>query len=164
VRKNPNRFCDINERLFIFTCSAMPNKKSDTPKRKRMNRSGRLQSAKGWICVYRGKNLVQGYAKHFGTNLLLAIFELRILGITVSTEYEEAIKRSMADRAKQKQSISKLAKEHEAPNNWEDENFSFIAGYTSGGAPYGISKIEDAVSEEPGETEGLPGSEEMPWF
>ena len=41
--------------------------------------------------------------------------------------------------------------------SYSDENFYFIAGYTSGGAPYGITWKEDEMEE----LEGMEGMEEL---
>lgn len=40
---------------------------------------------------------------------------------------------------KQNKKNKKLKEDHEIPEYGSDENFFFIAGYTSGGAPYGIT-------------------------
>ena len=45
-------------------------KKTSIPKRKRLKRKSRLLSAKSWIPRYTGKNIVKGYAKRFGADLL----------------------------------------------------------------------------------------------
>jgi hypothetical protein len=127
----------------------MSNKKPNTPRRKRLNRPGRLLAAKAWLSIYKGKNLVRGYAKNFGTDLLCAISELRTLGFEASAEYEQGIKRSMADRAKLKQQKKEAAEREEAlADDWQDENFSFIAGYTGGGAPYCISRDSESFFDE----------------
>lgn len=110
-------------------------------------RERRLQSAKEWLQAYKGKHLVRAYAKRFHVDLLCAITELRLLGIAITEEYETAVKRSVADRiALKKQKKS----ESVTPLQWgvdQDEHFAFIAGYTPGGAAYGI-RWEDLSEEE----------------
>ena len=54
------------------------------PRRKRMKCEKRLKAAKAWIPQYEGKNLVKGYRKHFGVDILCAIKELQMLGIEFS--------------------------------------------------------------------------------
>jgi hypothetical protein len=107
---------------------------------KTCKREKRLRSAKDWIKAYTGKHIAKGYAKHFTVDLLCAITELRILGVEIKAEYVEAVKRSMADKALQ-QKKRKEAKEGQTELNdgISDDHFAYIAGYTSGGAPYGIT-------------------------
>lgn len=116
----------------------MPNKKSNTPKRKTLNRTGRLLVGKAWISIYRGKNLTRGYAKHYGVDLLCAIVELRMLGVPVSAVYEEDIKKSIAARAKLKQ---KTRESYGMPDDlidWEDVDMAFPAGYVDQDTPFGV--------------------------
>jgi hypothetical protein len=117
-------------------------KHSSTPKRKRLNRKQRISMTKNWLKTYDGKNIVKGYSNWFGVDLLCAIAELRIAGEDISIDYEEKIQKSHMERINQR----KLKKEHsefeqEQINEW-DEEFEFIAGYTSNGVPYGIRKEE----------------------
>jgi len=110
---------------------------------KTLNRTKRLKLAPQWISVYTGKNPVRGYGRHFSGDLICAITEMRILGYPVPEEYELAVKRSIADRnlqRKKKREAKAAATNH--PNDVSDGEFTFIAGYTSGGAPYGIRREE----------------------
>ena len=73
-----------------------------------MNRQSRLQSAQRWLIAlekdkkFSGKNTVRRYAKWYGVDLLCAIKEVRLLGIIVEDEYEELVRRSIADRLRMK--------------------------------------------------------------
>ncbi len=69
------------------------------PRRKRLQRPARLQAAVKWRSGYGGKNIVRGYARWFGVDLLCAIVELRMLGIAVAAEYEQQIRHTIAARA-----------------------------------------------------------------
>ena len=129
-------------------------KKKNISKKTTQKRAVRLQLARKWLGTYTGKNIVRGYAKHFRTDLLCAIAELSMLGIAVSEEYQEAVKRSISDRAMQNRKKKAEAQDKNAINDDRDEHFSFIAGYTSGGAAYGVSWEETAFSE-PDITENL---------
>jgi hypothetical protein len=60
---------------------------SSCPRHKRLNRTSRLQAAEKWLEKYTGKNIVRGYRKHFGVNLLCAALELQALGYVVSETY-----------------------------------------------------------------------------
>lgn len=98
-----------------------------------MKGPARVQAAKQWIPTYTGKNLVRGYSRHFGVDLLCAVAELEILGYEVTLEYKEQLKKEFENR--QKQADEKMLN---VPLE-EDDQFYFIAGYTSGGAPYGLT-------------------------
>jgi hypothetical protein len=109
-------------------------------KTKTRKRDRRLQSARDWIKTYTGKHIVKGYAKHYAVDLLCAIAELRMLGVAISDGYVEAVKRSMADKALQQKKRKEVkARKSELNDDTSDEHFAYIAGYTSGGAPYGIT-------------------------
>jgi len=43
----------------------MSKKKPLPPRVKRMDRQGRLNSARAWLTKYGGKNVLRGYCKHF---------------------------------------------------------------------------------------------------
>jgi hypothetical protein len=104
----------------------------------------RLKLAKDWVKLYPGKNIVKGYAKNFGVDKLCAIKELRLSGIEISEEYENQIRQSIEEIKRQKK-LRKEKGEQELKSLTDfdsDENFAFIAGYTSGGFPYGITHEE----------------------
>jgi hypothetical protein len=69
------------------------------PRRKRMQRPARLQAAVKWRSGYGGKDLVRGYARWFGVDLLCAIVELRMLGVAVDAAREHELRRAIAARA-----------------------------------------------------------------
>lgn len=117
-------------------------KNSSTPKRKRLNRKQRISMTKNWTKTYNGKNFVKGYSNWFGVDLLCAITELRIAGETISIDYEECVRKSHKDKINQRKLNKENSEfEQELINEW-DEDFEFIAGYTSNGVPYGIRKDE----------------------
>ncbi len=117
-------------------------KQTNTPKRKRLNRKQRISMTKNWIKNYNGKNIVKGYSNWFGVDLLCAIAELRMAGETISVDYEERVKKSHQDKVNQRKLNKENSEfEQEQINEW-DEDFEFIAGYTSNGVPYGIRKDE----------------------
>jgi len=127
----------------------MKKRKSNTPRHKRMKREARLQAAKHWISKYEGKNIIKGYSKHFGVNRLCAIKELEILGYKFKPEYIKQVKESLKAQEKARQQ-HKLQKKREENLNTEidsDGNFYYIAGYTSRGAPYGVT-WEEAIKDE----------------
>jgi len=103
----------------------------------------RLKLAPQWISTYTGKNPVRGYARHFSVDLICAITEMRMLGYPVPEEYVLAVKRSIADRSLQKKKKREVKEAVvNPPDDFSDGEFTFIAGYTSGDAPYGIRREE----------------------
>lgn len=125
----------------------MPKKKKRNlgPRRKRMKRQGRLQSAKHWITSYNGSNIIKGYRNWFGVDFPCAIQELRTLGVKLNEQYVSQVLKSREQSILLKQKKIQEKKDLELENSLldSDENFYFIAGYTSGGCPYGIT-WEDA--------------------
>ena len=111
---------------------------------KTLHRNKRLKSAAEWVKTYSGKRIVHGYAKRYGVDKLCAVKELRLIGIEISEEYENQLRQSIEALKKQRQ-FKKYKKEQELNSLSgfdSDENFAFIAGYTSGGFPYGITHEE----------------------
>src|SRR5882672_1090742 len=70
------------------------------PRRKRMRRPVRLMAAVKWRAGYGGKNIVRGYARWFGIDLVCAITELRMLGVAVDPEYEAQLRLMIVARTK----------------------------------------------------------------
>lgn len=129
---------------------AKKKRKKTIIKRTTQPRTVRLNRAKAWLESYEGKNLVRGYAKKYRVDLLCAIAELRMLGVEIKTEYELAVKKTIEQQLEQKR-IRKEAEmgvgEFDGINEYQDGDFAYIAGYTSGGAPYGI-RWEDMPKED----------------
>jgi len=115
-------------------------KKSQTPKRKRLKKEARLNAAKGWMEKYDGKSIISGYSKWFGVDKACAIRELKLLGVQIPDELEKQILKSEKERIALKISI-RASRANEMPFD-SDEVFAFILGYTSGGAPYGLTHEE----------------------
>ena len=120
------------------------------PRRKRMTREQRLQSAKStdFLSKHMAKDMVRHYARWYGVDLLCAIAELRQLGLERSPEREDAAKISLQNRLEQKRKSQEESFSADISCD-SDETFAFIAGYTSGGAPYGVTwgEMEDADGE-----------------
>ncbi len=115
--------------------------KSNISRHKRMKREGRLKAFKYWIPKYEGENIIKGYSNDFGVNKLCAIKELEMLGYNFKLEYIMQVKESLKAHEKLKQEYKLGKKQSENVNDYiySDETFYFIAGYTSGGAPYGVT-------------------------
>ena len=111
------------------------------PRRKHMKRSHRLSAAIPWTSRYEGKNLVAGYSKWFGVDQLCAIKELTMIGVDIPPQIVAQVQstharkheRALRNKEKKKQnSMHGMLSGH-------DEFFAFIAGFTEGGAAYGIT-------------------------
>lgn len=129
-------------------------KRQRSPRRKRMKREGRLRSARSWIAKYEGKNIVKGYSKWYGVDLLCAIRELRILGVKIDEERERQVKATLEGRIRARQQKRLLQEQEKLSQVYSDsdDTFAFIAGYTSGGLPYGVTWEERVQkTQEPAE-------------
>jgi hypothetical protein len=116
-------------------------------KRKNLTKDRRIQSAENWIKDYKGKSIISGYAKWFGVNKICAIKELKILGVVIPESLKNQIIASL--KAKKEQKLKQI-QEKEKLNTFQvesDSYFGFIAGYTSGGIPYGLTHDEMAQIE-----------------
>lgn len=123
----------------------MGKKKSCQPRRLRMKRKQRLDAAKAWLPKYEGKNIVQGYRKHFGVDFICAFIELETLGVEIDPGYKEKALQAVKARAEARRL---KAAEEEIFWDFQDEEFACIIGYTSWGFPYGTrwNEIDDNFS------------------
>ncbi len=104
-----------------------------------MQRPSRLQAAKHWIPTYVGENIIKGYKKWFGVDLVCAINELRLLGVKLDEQYVfQALNSKEQEIAKKQKKLAEKKQELDFPFD-SDDHYYFIAGYTSGGFPYGIT-------------------------
>lgn len=107
---------------------------------KKQKRKQRLQKARNFISTYEGKNIVRGYCRKFNVGQVCAINELEILGYEIDPNYKKQVfsqhnDRIKADEKKRKEKEIKKTK----LESWQNENFYYIAGYTLGGVPFGIT-------------------------
>lgn len=114
--------------------------------KKRLKFEERKLKAEKWLLKYNleRENLVKAYRKQFAVDRIKAVEELQKLRVKLSTE--EIEKERMAVKAyKECQAAKKIKrrkqniKTENTQSSAQDDNFYFIAGYTSGGAPYGIT-------------------------
>ena len=120
------------------------------PKRKQYKREQRLQLAKKWLETYAGKNIVKGYRQHYGVDWKTAFTELEMLGIQIDPEYKKRVLESVESQAasRRRKREEQNTQSEGLLSEFQDDNFAFIVGYTSGGAPYGITWEEwDAIDE-----------------
>lgn len=102
-------------------------------------REKRLREARKWY-EEQGFNddshIVKAYRKRFNVDNNCAMKELCMLNVLSPEKqkaYEDILKAKAAKKRKKKQP------EPEYDDLFQDDTFYFIAGYTSGGAPYGMT-------------------------
>ena len=134
-------------------------RQSNMPRRKRFKREQRLESAKSWLPTYEGKNVFRGYRKRYGVDWPTALRELEMLGVEVSPAYREQVLRTVQEQAeaKKRKRLERAAELESALGIEQDDYFAYIIGYTSGGAPYGITweeweALDDSEAEEDAES------------
>lgn len=120
-----------------------------SPRRKRMDREARVQSARHWLRGFSGEHVVRSYAKWFGVDLMCALRELQALGVRLEPGRVAAITRTFELRRSDK--VRRTARA-EAPleglGNVGDEAFAYIAGRTEGGAAFGVTRAEASEFED----------------
>lgn len=122
-------------------------KKQITPKwakqkNKKARHDARIRMARQWFSAYEGtgKHIVRAYRKKFKVDVTTALNDLGEIGAL--TPEQLAVKRQAEERRLEQLRREKEEKELQAfydrfPDS--DDRFFFIAGYTSGGAPYGVT-------------------------
>jgi hypothetical protein len=131
-------------------------KKSGRPAQT-LKRGLRLLKAKQWLLTYDGveRGIVRHYRDKFKVDIRAAIRDLMELGHEFPPGYTEAVLHGEEQRLRQK--ALKKQEESDMGELFQDDRFYFIAGYTSGGAPYGVTweemciepyEDEDAIFDE----------------
>lgn len=115
--------------------------------KKKMPQAIRLEKAQKWLAAYDGDNVLKAYRKKFATDRMQTLRELQLLGLTFTGE--QIAKEKHAVQARLQQEKAKKAKRRakrraakeppEILNPYQDDRFFYIAGYTSGGFPYGVT-------------------------
>lgn len=112
-----------------------------------MKREARLQLARKWLAEYEGKRVVRSYARWFGVDLICAARELQLLGVPLDAEYLEQLRTTVRERSRTRKKPTVAEPPEELPES--DESFWYIAGYTTGGVPYGVPWDEAPEDAEP---------------
>ncbi len=145
------------------------DKRTGPKKRKLKGRERRLALAPEWVTSYRGKrrNIIKRYRKMFGVDWECAIAELEELGISHDSSYLVELRKTIAAQSRSGKRQSPIARwEFNVYHGIEadsDEHFAYIAGYTSGGAPFGVTweeweELEACEHEEHCEQSLPPGA------
>ena len=124
-------------------------------KNKQLRRTQRISRGKSWLNTYKGEDMIEDYRKHYGVDLLCAVVELRMIGADISEDYENQLRQEEAYRRSSKKSKKKgkNQQEEEFLDGFSDEHFAYIAGYTPGGVPFGLTHWEMAMLSD--ETEDI---------
>jgi hypothetical protein len=99
---------------------------------------------------FSGKNIVRSYAKWFGVDLLCAVKELSLCGVTVDPTSVAQLKTTFAScKSPRPQQPAAEPQSVGYGVDW-DENFPYIAGQTEAGFPYGITweELEAEATEQ----------------
>ena len=116
-------------------------KKKKKNRNKNLRRTPRLSRGKDWLKTYQGEGLIEDYIQRFGVDLLCAVVELRMLGVAISEDYEHQLRQNEEYQRRSKKKGGKQIEE-DFLDGFSDENFAYIAGYTSGGVPFGLTHEE----------------------
>ena len=104
------------------------------------------------MLTYNGtpKHVNHHYRERFHVDALTAARDLQELGINYTQEQLDQIKHSEEHRLRQKRMEKEAKAQYEAEELYRDcdGRFAFIAGYTSGGAPYGVQWEEVGIDPE----------------
>ena len=127
------------------------------PRRLRMKQAQRLQAARRWLETQVGRTPVQtahSYRKWFGVDWPCAVLELGRLGIQLDPNWVAQLYRSL-------EATQQARRRAEETDDESDEHFAYIAGYTPGGAPFGITWEEQRQLE--AEERQSPGPPDCPF-
>jgi len=134
--------------------------------KKAMKFAERKAKAEKWVVEYDGTpyggDIIKTYRKKFAVDRMKAVAELQLLGVSLTNEQidreKEAVKAyqelQRVKKAKRKRirEQKRMKKDNPVFHEEQDDTFYYIAGYTSGGAPYGVTWKEMGM---------LPGTEEF---
>ena len=133
--------------------------------KKAMKFAERRAKAEKWVAEYDGTtyggDIIKAYRKKFAVDRMKAVAELQMLGVALTKEQIDREKAAVkayqelqkAKKAKKKRIREQKKKQEEYPVFYEDQDdtFYYIAGYTSGGAPYGVTWEEMGLKPDMGE-------------
>lgn len=136
--------------------------------KKAMKFAERRPKAEKWVAAYDGTpyggDIVKAYRKKFAVDRMKAVEELQLLGVSLTKEQTDREKAAVkayqdiqrAKKAKRKRIREQKRMEKDTLPFFEDQDdtFYYIAGYTSGGAPYGVTWEEMGLTPDMADFEG----------
>ena len=136
--------------------------------KKAMKFAERRPKAEKWVAAYDGTpyggDIVKAYRKKFAVDRMKAVEELQLLGVSLTKEqidrekaavkaYQE-IQRAKKAKTKRIRQQKKMEKDNPLFFEDQDDTFYYIVGYTSGGAPYGVTWEEMGLTSDMADFEG----------
>ena len=106
-------------------------------------REGRLRKARQWALTYEGSHIVRAYRKRFKVDYSCALNDLEAIGALGPEKLatmRQAEQIRLDQRRREQEAKAAQAFHDRYPDS--DDTFFYIAGYTSGGAPYGVTWAE----------------------
>lgn len=115
-------------------------------KKKTLSKASRLQSETHWLKTLeaglRASVIARRYRKRYNVDHLTAIRDLIELGIVFPDGYYDMVLKTyntnVAKKAAKRKERKMKLEDYDYDND-SDENFYYIAGYTEGGIPFGIT-------------------------
>ena len=134
--------------------------------KKAMKFADRKAKAEKWVAEFDGTpyggDIIKAYRKKFAVGRMKAVAELQMLRVSLTKEQIDREKAAVkayqdiqrAKKAKRKKirEQKRIQKDNPIFHEDQDDIFYYIAGYTSGGAPYGVTWEEMGM---------LPGTDEI---
>ena len=118
----------------------MTKKKKQT---KAERREARLRKVRQWALTYEGSHIVRAYRKRFKVDYSCALNDLEAIGALGPEKLatmRQAEQIRLDQRRREQEAKAAQAFHDRYPDS--DDTFFYIAGYTSGGAPYGVTWAE----------------------
>ena len=105
-----------------------------------LKRKTRLRRARKWLASYFGEDVFCDFRSRYAVDEICAAIELQQLGV-VHPRVEQLCRRvaSRQENRRLRKAEQRADGRAEALLPDSDENFAYIAGYTSGGASYGVT-------------------------
>ena len=130
--------------------------------KKAMKFAERKAKAEKWVVEYDGTpyggDIIKAYRKKFAVDRMKAVAELQLLGVSLTKEQIDREKAAVKayqelQRAKRKKirEQKRIQKDNPVFHEDQDDTFYYIAGYTTGGAPYGVTWEEMGLKPDIGE-------------
>jgi hypothetical protein len=133
--------------------------------KKAMKFAERKVKAEKWVAEYDGipygGDIIKAYRKKFAVDRMKAVAELQMLGVSLTKEQIERekaavrayqnIQRTKKAKRKKSREQKRIQKDNPVFHEDQDDMFYYIAGYTSGGAPYGVTWEEMELKPDMGE-------------
>lgn len=119
--------------------SILMTKKTKKKPTKAQKKQSRITKARQWLPTYEGTKVVRAYRKKFHVDTGCAVRELQEIGYEFKPGYVENLLKSESIRLEQLKKKKEEKRLKEEYNDSQNDMFYFIAGYTSDGAPYGVT-------------------------